>query len=262
MRSLISLVLATPASVFCACRPAWRHEPFRAENLPPGYVAAEDRSDAPDPERLTVPVPSPERRRVIAHMRGHYEIVAELEHAVIGGDLPRLRDRAASFVAASREDEDDEHVLRMTAAARTASSAEDLEQAAAAVAEMASTCGSCHVARGAVPSLPPPPAVDQGRSREAGMRRHAWAVDRMWEGLVVPSEERWMQGSAMFSFLPGCDRGEAETRDERQTLCHRAQALGQRAHVTEAWPERVAIHGRLLATCASCHSRAHSTRNE
>jgi cytochrome c553 len=255
--ALRPVLVATLAAftVLAACRPAWRHEPFDIERVSPGLAVPEDGVESKkDP--VTPAAPSPERQRLLAGMRDHYEIVAELEQAVIEGKLERVHERASSFAVDPLHEtvQGAEHVLRMKAAARDAAAAENLEQAAAAVTTMAGACGGCHHALDVVPVLPPLPELDQGRTPKAAMHRHAWAADRMWEGLVVPSEERWIQGTSMFSFAPGCESGdERKPRDERETLCHRVRALGGRAHVTEAWPERLEIHARLLATCAACH---------
>lgn len=259
VRRLASLPLAVTlaATVLPGCRRTWHPEPFEPEKLPPGLAATP--GDVPATETEARPPSSPERARLLSEMQHHFEAVAGLEQAVVVGDLKAVRARAEAFAAEHVQPQPADwksSVERMVAAARLAGDAEDLEGAAAAVATVAGTCGDCHRALDAVPALPPLPDVDQGRTLKAAMHRHRWATDRMWEGIVAPSEERWIRGTALFSFPPGCERGDevsAESRTQRQALCRRVQSLGQRGHVAEGWPARIEIYGRLLATCATCH---------
>jgi hypothetical protein len=84
------------------------------------------------------------------------------------------------------------------------------------------------------------------------MRLHAWGVARLHEGLLGPSSERWLQGTATFAALPGCEQPEPARRE----LCSRVKALAHRAHVAETAEARVHLYGELLGTCAACHARS------
>lgn len=128
--------------------------------------------------------------------------------------------------------------------------------AAAALARATSTCGACHTAtevvsavEAALPDDGDPPGGDR-------MDQHAWAARRMWEGLVTPSERRWVRGTAAFSLLPTCDAHSGAEGDDASDECNRAFRLARRAHNVESWEDRTAVYGELLTTCAGCHAKA------
>ncbi len=80
-----------------------------------------------------------------------------------------------------------------TAASRIAN-AQDLSEASRGLAVLARTCGDCHATsaqRNVAVGEPPRTSVNV----VPRMRRHEWGVERMWEGLVVPSEEAWRTGA-------------------------------------------------------------------
>jgi hypothetical protein len=96
-----------------------------------------------------------------------------------------------------------------------------------------------------------------GGSQEAMMIRHLWAADRMWEGLVGPSNESWIAGArAMAETQPELARvfrastggmGSESFLSEVNTLARAAvSATGQ--------AERGKIYGELLNTCNRCHT--------
>lgn len=135
--------------------------------------------------------------------------------------------------------------------------ADDLRDAGASVARVGLLCGRCHADVNARPDLPEMPQPRQGGSVQDEMHGHQWAVDRMWEGLIGPSDERWIRGSTLFVAIPGCAAALGASGDaEGQALCKHAQSLARRAMVAESREGRAAIYGRLLATCAGCHAAA------
>jgi mono/diheme cytochrome c family protein len=242
------------------CRRSWHPEPFDPDAVRPSLAAADETRPAAR-SREPAAEPSLERKRRMAQMQRHFEVVATLEAAVVEGDLHGLHDLAQGFATAQRNAEHPSqwspHVDRLVQAAERAGQAPTIDAAADAVAALAGTCGDCHRALEVVPPAPDVPPFDEGDTAAAAMRRHAWSVDRMWAGIVLPSEVHWIRGTAMFTFPPGCDRGpnDAEpTRDE--ALCRRVSGLGQQAHVAPDWPSRTELYGRLLATCAQCHASA------
>jgi hypothetical protein len=88
------------------------------------------------------------------------------------------------------------------------------------------------------------------------MIRHLWAADRMWEGLVGPSDEAWTAGAQAL------DRDWAEGRsliraaaDSEATvgLIGRIRALGHEALDTRVPKARAAVYAELLRTCNGCH---------
>ena len=141
--------------------------------------------------------------------------------------------------------------------ARRAADARNLEDAAYATGRIAQACGACHreYAGGPVPVLPP--EAEKGADLPIHMVRHAWAVRRMWEGLVVPSDDAWMAGARALEetpLKPGVASTEnAEEADYLEKRCH---GLGSRAQLVAGPSARARIYGELIATCADCHQLA------
>lgn len=194
-------------------------------------------------------------------MRRHFAAVAAMRDAVIAGRLPQLRAAAETF----REEElAQEHppdwghdVAAMREATADSMVAESLADAAAAVARLAGACGDCHRTLDAVPRIEMPPQPHATRGVAAVMELHAWSVDRMWDGIVFPSEDCWLEGTAAFEALPGC--GESPARPQppgADSMCGRMQALARAAHVRDQAGAKIEVYGQLLATCADCHQAA------
>lgn len=189
--------------------------------------------------------------------------LADVRDAAVAGDLDAVHAGARTWLGALQDDvapDWDAQVADVRREATTLSEAESLDKAAEAIARLAGSCGRCHETKGVVDAvdehLPPDTDPPKGDSPQEVMRQHRWAAARMWEGLVGPSEPRWTRGTTMFVILPDCpeDTGATEGPDR----CHEARALARRAHVVEASEGRISLYGRLLTTCADCHTAAAS----
>lgn len=126
-------------------------------------------------------------------------------------------------------------------------------QSADALARIAKTCGDCHVATHATVGerLDRGPAPRPGPSSAEVMRVHRWATQQMWDSLVVPDQDRWVQGTTMFLVLPRC-AGRSDVTAATTVDCNRASAIARKAHLDET-PHRVDRMAELLTTCAPCH---------
>ncbi len=136
--------------------------------------------------------------------------------------------------------------------------ASDLDSAAGAIAGMGVGCGTCHVSLDAVPHIQLEPLPDGVEDKtQVHMKRHAWAVARMWEGMVYPSDDLWTQGAALLASEPlyGTDMRDkipegASIDEETKTLHEMAQKA------TSANPEdRSAVFADVLRSCSSCHQK-------
>jgi hypothetical protein len=79
----------------------------------------------------------------------------------------------------------------------------------------------------------------------------------MWEGLIVPSDERWMQGASIISKeSPVQTQGSATL----SILSKELHALGKQAVQAATLQERAKIYGNYISRCAGCHSVARSVR--
>ena len=97
-----------------------------------------------------------------------------------------------------------------------------------------------------------------GATTEQRMKRHAWATERLWEGLIVPSSVAWNAGANALVDSPFPDdvlgRGVAA-----RTAATDFKILADQAPFKKTVEERAALYAELLVTCATCH-RADSRR--
>ena len=84
----------------------------------------------------------------------------------------------------------------------------------------------------------------------------------MWEGLIVPSETRWLAGATLLSeeplhadaFLP--DR---TISSSYRIISEEVHKLGQLAARTQDRSDRVSVYASFIGTCAACHDAIHAT---
>ncbi|MBP9088867.1 MAG: hypothetical protein KBG15_22275 [Kofleriaceae bacterium] len=129
--------------------------------------------------------------------------------------------------------------------------AKDIAAAAPAAARLGALCGSCHqtLSGHATYSAAEQPAP--GTTLASQMANHQWAAARLWDGLVGPSEERWMQGAQALSAIK-IDVAEVKVKLELWTS--KVRQLATDAKNTPAGDGRVALFGNLLTACAGCHA--------
>jgi len=154
----------------------------------------------PEPVRFDKPA------MVQFHMRRQFDDLRKVERLLVAGKLEDARARAASLIQAAPDPgmaRWQPEVDDVTAAARSLVAAPGVDEACRREARLAEACAWCHLhtqqpARFAVPAAPP---ADQP-TQAARMARHQWAVDRLWEGLVGPSDPRWRSGLDVLATTP------------------------------------------------------------
>jgi cytochrome c553 len=211
----------------------------------------------PSPDESAVaaepPEPTPEELERIRQMHEAFGVVERIHEALVRGDVTGARAQAEGLektVVAHDTPEDWKPDVELLAnAAQAVHLATELEETSIAVARLVATCGDCHRKRGVKLELPEPDPPE-----ETPMQMHAWGVQRMWEGLVIPSEDRLLRGTTTFAMLPRCD-ATLHGKDDLKTKCQRSKALAGKVHVARTQPERVDAYGGLLATCAGCHTK-------
>jgi len=192
-------------------------------------------------------------------MAGHFAEIGQVHDAVIRGDLAAAR-RAAGVLAAgdseglpakTRPSSDQMKMLAGRVAAAT-----DVAAAASGTAAMLGTCGECHLLAGAhpAPALPDRPAVGQTVGH---MLDHQRALDRMMQGLVVPSSALWNEGAQALRVAPlasGKLPKDPKLTPDVAAGEQRVHQLADQAAGTSDPQARSALYGELLGTCARCHS--------
>jgi cytochrome c553 len=194
---------------------------------------------------------------IAGHMHEHLDQVSAIKAAVIAGRLEDVRE-PATWLATHEEPALLPSVEEMRRYAARAASAEDLVAAAAAVGEIARACGDCHQANGVEVGFgyATPPSRDE-QSVKAQMQRHLWAADRMWAGLIGPSDVAWNRGADMLAEvqLAASDITAKEgQRAQISELTQRARALGEQAGQAASAELRSGLYGEFLSLCATCHS--------
>jgi hypothetical protein len=202
--------------------------------------------------------PSP---AVAAYMKEHFTRVAAVRDAVILDD-PKAAQEAANWIIEQQPVEGlpgewKPHVEAIKAAAHDALNATSVEQAGAAVGSMGRACGECHQALGAKLTVPAVGPVPTDLSGVPGhMKRHNWAIDQMWAGLVYPAEDAWRRGADGLAFA--ALKPEELAKD--QVLGRKVSALAIDVHTlggegakAEGAARRAEVYGKLIATCTDCH---------
>lgn len=191
----------------------------------------------------------------------HYQRVEEIRDAVVMGNLDMARDDAQRLIdhelAPDLPPGSERVAAQMRGYAMEVADADSMEGAAVATANMVRTCGQCHQTYGRGPEF----GVTTASLEDVGddvpeMARHQWAFDRMWDGLVVPSDSSWIAGARTWftsSMLPGQLRGRNDLGGELHGLEARLHYLGRQAVEEETPRGRAALYGEMMAACARCH---------
>lgn len=214
---------------------------------------------APEAETASSEYPS---EVLAAHMKDHFYKAVEMQVAVINADLAALREPAEWMAghanSAAMPEEWSPHAEAMHAAARQVAEAGDLENAAMAIATMATECGNCHQALGAEVGFAVEQAPPAGEDAATHMKRHAWASGRLWEGMIMPSGVVWDGGAEALSeapLAPAEISADIEVLAEVSELEQSVHALGTEAVGMSAPGDRARAYGQFLTTCADCHEK-------
>jgi hypothetical protein len=231
----------------------------------PGAKPASSTPAPPQPRAASrLPAQGPERTDPTAlelYMPEHFQIVTWARDALINGELELAREPLEALAAYEYEDIVPgawiDGIGRVQLLAGVAAKAQTTAQAASGIAAIANECGQCHRATIEQPtydSIEPLQPQLAGESFRQRMRRHGWALDRMWEGLVLPSENAWARGASALADgpyeAPGTD---PPLRPEARNALEALRALGAKAADTEGWPARGQLYAELLVGCSSCH---------
>lgn len=205
---------------------------------------------------------------IATHMHEHLTRITEIKTQIISGNLPGVHEPAiwlAEHESATGLPENFEpYVEQMRNHARQVVEAADLDTAAVAVSNMARTCGNCHLVNGiriAFSYDRTPPDWSDTRTH---MRRHLWAADRLWEGLIGPSDRAWGRGTDMLVDVPlspiNVMDGTTGTFDAAaiDEIARRVHVLGGQGTNTRTPDARAALYADLLGLCARCHSMLES----
>lgn len=202
--------------------------------------------------------PQEHETAVRLHMREHYDLDRAIERLLVRGQLEQARDLSRVMGGAS----DDlgfgtatRHVVLVRERAAALAASPGIDEACRRAAKLAAACATCHVDARIAPLFDATQKVPADEPTiHARMARHAWAVDRIWEGMVGNSDAAWRAGLDVIARPP---LPWSELSGPRVALGRRLQDLAVRArqlHMIDDIDERARMYGEILVTCAACHA--------
>jgi hypothetical protein len=209
--------------------------------LPSASLAA---TAAPHPKQQT-----PTTR---SYMLTHYADSVRMRQAVVAGKLSDVQAAAAAvsndaWTPKLRGDYQP-YVQAVRDAARSVQSAASLTAAATALGKLGETCADCHLKFGG-PGSPIAP-VPLSESADSSMAAHALATDRLWAGLILPSDTSWLSGARVLVDAPALDSDVSEVAAAARHL----RELARQGGTVEA-AQRSKTFASVILTCAACHER-------
>lgn len=229
---------------------------------------AAEHSPAPPPD---VPAPMVEPKvdhhlepaLIEEYMSDHFRITNWTRDAVAEGDLEAVREPLVALADHEYAPDVPEawmpRILQLQAAARVTARAPTLTAAAHGIATMASICGQCHLDLGQ--SLPLEAAQVESQAPKdddvsTRMFRHFWAIERLWEGLMAPSDQAWSAGASALIRAPlRTPKPESPAPHKFAEALEQLRQLGTRASAAASPKARSEIYAVALASCADCHAK-------
>ncbi len=229
------------------------------EDAPPPVVAepipaAATQAAATSPAAATYP------KNPRLHMQHHFADACVVHDTLVRGDLDAMREAAGRLASheplADAPEFAPELVEGMRTHAAAAQQAESLGPAVFAAGKLAVTCGECHSKSEAKVTFAQVPRPSADADDLFGhMARHAWAANRMWEGLVANDTALWNQGVNELAEPPlpieAFGAKPPETVSKASQMVHELGASGLTAMDQAA---RGRVYTQLLSACSQCHT--------
>jgi len=202
---------------------------------------------------------------IVDHMHDHLDRITGIKTSIIMGNLEGVREPAKWLAEheapSSLPDNYEPFIEAMRSYAGKVLVAPDFQTAADAVSGMAITCSGCHQANKVTLKFDVEMKPEEWGETKMHMQRHQWGVDRMWEGLMGPSDEAWSAGTDILVDIPlhpydvAGDAVDMEDTIAIDVIAQRLHALGGQGAYTHAPAERQKMYGEVLSICADCHTR-------
>jgi hypothetical protein len=197
---------------------------------------------------------------VAKQMHENLARVTAMQEAVIRGDVDAAVE-PARWIADHQETTGlpagQETVLAdMKKQAAVVAEAKDFKNAATATAMVISYCGKCHDAGKVTAAIPEAPKPTAEGPVAAHMMEHQWATDMLYQGLVIPSEERWQKGLAAMAGAPLAEKDlpkDAKLTKDIAALEKKVHEMAGKAKTAADLGTKVAFYGEYIGGCAGCH---------
>lgn len=192
-------------------------------------------------------------------MHARFAAASNIQQAIAFGDLERARAEARDIAAL------DESEVSLTwqpyfdsvrDAAHQVELSGSLLDAARLTAMLGQRCASCHVAIGARIAFPAERRPADGPRLAVQMPGHQWAAAQMWQGLLGPSDDRWIAGARALATIrvTGVAQSVTPASDLDVDDLARIRLYANRAVTAMPQDARVELFGTLLTTCTHCHA--------
>ncbi len=223
-----------------------RMEPPKPLAAPPAPPPADDHvgSFAADPH---------------GHMKDHFVRAIKMQDAILVANLGEAQAQGR-WLASHEEGDVPEnwrpYLKTFKSESGLVANAATIEDAAAAVSHIVAVCGDCHAANHFKPKVGSSPVIGGARNVKAHMTAQLDALDRLWDGLMIPSDQAWQEGAALLARVAVPEKAlEKEGLDKADS----AKVLGETlrrlsasaAKATKA--DRPQTYAQLLTTCVACH---------
>ena len=197
-------------------------------------------------------------------MKTHFAFAEDMRDAIVNGDVVSLHQSAKQLSkpvpVKDLPDQWKAYLDGMRAAAARLDGEYDIARAAGKFTALAGACANCHQVAGVLPAVKAYPAPPPDLDVETHMLRHAWAAARMWEGLIVPSDEKWRTGAAIVASEPLSRHNDTDGTSQFAELSTELHQLGVKAVNTTTQSERAVLYADFIGRCARCHSTFRSAK--
>jgi len=202
---------------------------------------------APQAPSKDAAVPKP----ASSEMTRHFDALEAARDALIEGDVLAARDKLAvlerDVSADGHPSEWASYLTRLQSTLRAGTYTSNPQSVGRAIAASAAVCGDCHLDLGARVDLPMPPAPKDNVGVIPHMRRHAWAADRMWAGLVGPSPGAWADAAAVLADKPLYEAPEGKLMsDAARTYAEQVVKDGVGTLTAASEERRIELYGDFL----------------
>jgi hypothetical protein len=193
------------------------------------------------------------------HMHQRFTAAQRLELAVVHGDLAGAHADARELAelgepgALARWQP---YFASIRDAAGQIEAAPGIVGAARLTATLGRRCARCHEAIGARIAFPAEPAPPGDPRLVIQMASHRWAAEQMWQGLIGPSDARWLAGAGALTRAPLHIVAQAVTPSSELDIddVARIRLYARRAEAAGSQDARADLFGAMLGTCAHCHA--------
>jgi len=193
------------------------------------------------------------------HMKEHFARATQMQDAVLAGNLSQAQVQAR-WLASHKEETPaswQPYAMTFQSEAGAVADAKTVESAATAVGRMAATCGDCHAAHKAKVNIGSTPVVGKAGSVKEHMTAQLEALDRLWDGLMIPSDQAWNEGAKLLAKVAvsqkSLQKEGLDKADSATVLAESLRALSASAAKASTKGERSTAYAELLSTCVACH---------